>query len=148
MGIDISRLSPQAQNEIYRQKIARDRQSKYGNQKTPRVMPNGETLNFDSKKEAERFDILSMLFKTGNIRKLRLQEQFTLQESYIDSNGDRVLAIKYKADFTYERPTEPDSSGQVHWIKVVEDVKGRRTKEYIMKKKLMRERFGIAIKEV
>lgn len=54
------------------------------------------------------------------------------------------------ADFSYERPTEPDQNGYIHWVKVVEDVKSQatRTAQYKIKKKLMRERMGIAVEEV
>lgn len=43
-----------------------------------------------------------------------------------------------------------DCTGTVHWLPVVEDVKSRatRTAKYEMKKKLLRERFGLAITEV
>lgn len=54
----------------------------------------------------------------------------------------------YRADFTYERATEPDCNGTVHWLREVEDVKGLRTKEYQLKKKLMQDKFGITIREV
>lgn len=146
MGIDINRLGPAAQKQILH--ILGEKQSKYKNTKAERIMPNGKPYVFDSQREARRYDELAMLLKLGKIRKLRLQEQFTLQESYIDENGDRVRAIKYVADFTYERPTEPDCSGEVYWLKVVEDTKGVRTDKYKIKEKLMRERFGIVIQEV
>ena len=66
---------------------------------------------------------------------------FTLQEAYTDAEGRRVRAIRYKADFTYR---ERDRG------LVVEDVKSRptRTKEYSMKKKMLKDRFGIDITEV
>ena len=44
----------------------------------------------------------------------------------------------YKADFTYEEGIKT----------VVEDVKGYRTKEYIIKRKLMLYQYGIRIREV
>lgn len=54
------------------------------------------------------------------------------------------------ADFSYERPTEPDQNGYIHWVYVVEDVKSKatRTEKYKIKKKLMLECLGIAIEEV
>ena len=107
-------------------------------------------IHFDSRKEANRYIELMSLQSAGKIRKLKLQEQFTLQESYVTDTGERVRAIRYVADFTYERPTEPDCTGTVHWLPVVEDVKSRgtRTAKYKMKKKLMRERRGLSITEV
>ena len=50
--------------------------------------------------------------------------------------------IVYRADFTYQELTP---SG---WRTVVEDVKGVRTKEYSMKRKMMLEKFGVDIREV
>ena len=46
--------------------------------------------------------------------------------------------VKYVADFMYEE------NGQ----QVIEDAKGVRTKEYILKRKLMLYRYGIRIREV
>lgn len=86
----------------------------------------------------------------GQIRDLKLQPQFTIQEAYTTPEGQRVRAIRYQADFSYKRPTEPDCTGEVHWLRVVEDVKSRATKTrvYEIKKKLMREKLGIEIQEV
>lgn len=108
-------------------------------------------IKFHSKKEAGRYDQLMLRLHAGGIRKLRLQQDFTLQEAYTDPmTGERVRAIRYKADFAYERATEPDRTGEVHWIRVVEDVKSRptRTKDYILKRKMMMEKLGIQIQEV
>lgn len=147
---DVSRMGPAAQKQILA-KVSQDaveKQTKYHNQKAQRTMPSGKVYTFDSQKEARRYDELMLLLQAGRIRKLELQRQFTLQESYITPDGKRVRAIRYVADFVYERPTEPDCTGTVHWLRVVEDVKGVRTKEYQMKQKMMQERFGITIKEV
>jgi len=91
-----------------------------------------------------------LMLKAGQIRNLRLQQQYTLQESYITETGERVRAIHYVADFAYERPAAPDKYGTVFWLPVVEDVKSRATKtaQYEMKKKLLRERFNLTITEV
>lgn len=150
MGIDVSSLGPAAQRQILEQLVKEQtrKQPKYRNVKAERIMPNGKPYVFDSQREARRYDELCLLAKQGKIRKLRMQEQFTLQESYISENGERVRAIKYVADFTYEKPTEPDSDGVVHWVKVVEDAKGVRTDKYKIKKKLMEERLGIFIREI
>lgn len=107
-------------------------------------------MNFDSKKEARRYDELMAMLRAGQIRDLKLQPQFTIQEAYTTPEGQRVRAIRYQADFSYKRPTEPDCTGEVHWLRVVEDVKSRATKTrvYEIKKKLMREKLGIEIQEV
>ena len=124
--------------------------NKYNAQKAVRRMPNGEMHTFDSQKEARRYDELALLLRAGKIRKLKLQPQFTLQESYISSEGERVMAIRYTADYSYERATEPDANGDIWWVKVVEDVKSRasKTEAYEIRRRLLQERFGVTIKEV
>jgi hypothetical protein len=96
-----------------------------------------------------------LMLQAGQIRDLKLQPQFTLQEAYTTPDGDRIKAIRYQADFSYktmplywEHYEEqcPDES----WYTVVEDVKSKATKTrvYGIKKKLMREKFGIEIQEI
>ena len=131
--------------------------NKYHNTPTERVTASGAVLHFDSQKEARRYDILAARLQAGQIRDLRLQVEFTLQEAYTDTEGCRVRAIRYKADFTYYRPPEngshaaywADQTG-IPWVLVVEDVKSRATKtqKYAIKKKLLKERFGLDITEV
>lgn len=148
MGIDINQLSPAAQKQIM-EKLGKQSQketivTKYHNQKVTLTLPNGKTHTFDSRKEARRFKQLMMLLRGGHIRNLKLQKQYTLQESYVTPEGERIRAIRYVCDFEYE----------VHklygWELVVEDVKSRptRTPQYNMKKKLMQERLGLTITEV
>ena len=116
--------------------------NKYRNTPTTRVTASGAVLRFDSMKEARRFDWLIERERRGEIRDLRLQVDFTLQEAYTDTEGRRVRAIRYRADFTYYEGAQG--------VKVVEDVKSRatRTKEYAMKKKMLKDRFGYDITEV
>lgn len=116
--------------------------NKYRNTPTTRVTPSGAIIRFDSMKEARRFDWLIERERRGDIRELRLQVDFTLQEAYTDTEGRRVRAIRYRADFTYYEGAQG--------VKVVEDVKSRatRTKEYAMKKKMLKDRFGLEITEV
>ena len=145
MGVDIGSLPPWAQRQAL-QKLAEQerakaaRASKYHNQKDERAAASGAVLRFDSRKEARRFDELSAMLRAGEIRDLKLQPSFTLQEAYTTTEGVRVRAIRYQADFSYRR------DGAL----VVEDVKSRATKTrvYEMKKKLMREKFGIEILEI
>ena len=147
-GADLARMCPAAQRQVLEKlgmlgKTSQTR--KYHNQPTT---VNG--IKFDSKKEASRFVVLSSMQNAGMIRNLRLQAQYTLQESYVTDTGERVRAIRYVADFAYERVTAPDCNGDVHWIPVVEDVKSTatRTAQYEMKKKLLKERFNLTITEV
>ena len=140
---------------------------KYHNVKTVRQVGDN-VIRFDSQKEARRFDELVLLERAGKIRDLKLQVDFTLQEAYTaPATGNRVRAIRYKADFTYlERvrddfgglatPQTPDGASSpcagepLEWRLVVEDVKSEatRTRVYEIKKKLLMEKFGIAIREV
>lgn len=144
---DLARLGPHAQKQVLQKLGAqqRQRESKYHNEKDSR----GE-IQFDSKKEASRYDELMILLRAGKIRDLKLQAQFTLQESYVTPDGERVRAIRYVADFAYERATAPDRAGDIHWLPVVEDVKSQATKtdKYKIKAKLFRERYGFAITEI
>lgn len=178
MGIDVKDLPPAYQAQALRKWVDAERKKgrglspslpdaapvggrKYHNTPTERVTAAGNVLRFDSQKEARRYDELILLAQAGEIRDLRLQVDFTLQEAYTDTEGRRVRAIRYKADFTYRRkPTWEMPSGidqgefadkmEWEWHLVVEDVKSRatRTKQYVMKRKMMKERFGIDIQEV
>lgn len=141
---ELARLGPEARKQIA-QYMGEIKTGKYRNIRT-----QVDGIPFDSQKEARRFIELKYLLKAGRIRKLKLQPQFTLQESYITPEGERVRALKYVADFSYERPTEPDQNGYIHWVKVVEDVKSQatRTEKYKIKKKLMLERLGMAVVEI
>ena len=119
-------------------------QRKYHNSPTERIAEGGKTIKFSSKAEARRFDELFLLYKAGKIAELKLQPQFTLQESYVTPEGNRVRAIKYVADFSYQT-----GNGLV-----VEDVKGGNSKKgtqtrvYKLKKKLMQDKFGITVQEI
>ena len=130
---------------------------KYHNSPTERITPSGNVLHFDSQKEARRYDTLISLQNQGQIRDLRMQVDFTLQEAYTDQEGRRVRAIRYRADFTYKQRDQVEESLAASkgwpcesWRLVVEDVKSRptRTRDYINKRKMMKDRFGIDITEV
>lgn len=109
--------------------------TKYNNKK---ITVNGQV--FDSKKEANRYKELLLLEKAGAIKDLRMQVKFTLIPAQRDEATGKVVEreCSYKADFVYEEDGKT----------VVEDVKGFRTKEYIIKRKLMMWRYGIRIMEV
>ena len=114
--------------------------SKYKNKKT---VVNG--ITFDSQKEAERFRQLLVMQQAGEIIGLRLQPEFTLQEAFTTPRGERVRAIKYRADFAYNRIVKVGS--EVRLEPVVEDVKGYRTKDYELKKKFLAGK-GIEVTEI
>ena len=165
MAIDVKDLPPKYQAQALQKYMAQQKRrgppsspaadgpqkaSKYHNSPTERVTPSGAVLHFDSQKEARRYDQLIELERAGQIRELRLQVDFTLQEAYTDTQGRRVRAIRYRADFTYVLKTE--KIGEYTFLDqlVIEDVKSRatRTKAYEMKRKMMKDRFGIDIREV
>lgn len=143
---DLARLGPAAQKQVL-DKLAgtqkQEKRSKYGNRK---VVCDG--IKFDSERETARFGELKVLRAMGKIRDLRLQANFTLVEGYTTIEGKRIKPMVYRADFTYERAAEPDCNGTVYWLREVEDAKGAKTKDYLLKKKLMQDKFGITIREV
>ena len=111
--------------------------SKYHN----RVL-NTEDGRFDSVKELSRWQELKLLQRAGEIYDLQRQVPFVVLPAQRDELTGKLLEreVKYIADFTY-RSTK---NGRIS----VEDAKGLRTKEYIIKRKLMLYRHGIKIKEV
>ena len=82
-------------------------------------------ITFDSKKEADRYAELKLLQKAGQISELILQPEYTLQPQFV-RDGKKIQPIKYRGDFAY---IEGDKV-------VVEDVKGFKTKEYAIKRKM------------
>lgn len=111
--------------------------SKYGNKKT-----YVDGIKFDSKKEANRYIELKTLLLAGKITGLELQKSYDLiPAQYLNINGKRKCIerpIKYVADFVYQQDG----------VTVVEDVKGKKTPAYIIKRKLMLWVNGIKISEV
>lgn len=95
-------------------------------------------ITFDSKKEARRYKELMLLLQAGKITNLELQKKYELIPKQRKSNGKLELACSYVADFVYIEGG----------IQVVEDVKGKATRDYIIKRKLMLKVHGIEIKEV
>lgn len=107
--------------------------NKYGNKKVTR---GGE--KFDSAKEARRYGELVLLQRAGQIAGLDRQVRFELIPSqYIDGKCVE-RPVHYVADFVYYENGE----------KVVEDTKGFKTKDYILKRKLMLYIHKIRIREV
>ena len=123
--------------------------SKYQSQKITRG-----GITFDSHKEYRRFCELLLLQKAGAIQNLERQKPFELipaQYEYFErygKNGKRLKdgkkciekSVVYNADFVY---TENGKT-------VVEDTKSdaTKTKDYIIKRKLMLYVHGIKIREV
>ncbi len=89
-------------------------------------------IKFDSMREASRYGGLKILEKQGYVSNLRCHPQYPLQEAFVNCHGESVRKIVYVADFEYN-----DREGNL----VVEDVKGFKTKEYILKRKLFLYKF-------
>lgn len=114
------------------------RRSKYGSRK---VKIDG--IVFDSGKEGNRYRELKLLERAGKIWDLKRQVPFTLIPT--QKEGGKVVerACRYIADFTYMK-SGTDGVAEL----VVEDTKGFKTPEYIVKRKLLLYTHGIRIKEV
>lgn len=117
---------------------------KYRNKKVVR-----DGLTFDSIHEWQRWRELVLLQKGGEITDLQRQVEFEVipAQREPDTIGVRGGVRKgktierncvYVADFVYKQNGET----------IVEDAKGVRTKDYIIKRKLMLYRHGIRLKEV
>ena len=109
------------------------RTNKYGNKKWEL---DGQT--FDSQHEARRYQELRWLLRMGLISDLRRQVPYELLPSQKRDGKVVERPVKYIADFVYMENGE----------EVVEDAKGVRTKEYVIKRKLMLWQYGIQIREV
>lgn len=122
-------------------------QNKYYNKK---CTVNG--IIFDSRKEARRYQELLLLQRAGVIKSLQRQVKYVLIPAQYESferygkNGQELTPGKklierecaYVADFVYEEDGKT----------VIEDTKGMKTKDYIIKRKLMLYTHGIRIREV
>ena len=124
--------------------------SKYYNIKTR----TSDGKVFDSVKEARRYEQLLLRLKAGEITDLRCQVAYELipaqYETYerYSKKGERLKdgthllerKVEYVADFVYTKAETGET--------VVEDTKGVKTKDYVIKRKLMLAVHGIRIKEV
>lgn len=124
--------------------------NKYYNVKTR----TSDGLVFDSTKEARRWEQLLLLQKAGKITSLERQVKYEIIPAQYETyerfskkgvrikDGQRLVErkVEYVADFVYTDAETGES--------IVEDAKGIRTKDYIIKRKLMFAVHGIRIKEV
>lgn len=119
-------------------------------------------VKYASKKECDRWLELSFLQRSGRITDLEFQVPFelipaqyrTIETGERYKKNDPARGIRagdpktkdvcleqscvYVADFVYKE----------NGVQVVEDTKGVRTSDYIIKRKLMLWRYGIKIREV
>lgn len=109
---------------------------------------------FDSKREAKRYSELKIMEKAGRITELRRQVKFVVIPTQRaaspgffkkgarkgEPKPGKVLESEcaYIADFVYY------IGGEL----VVEDAKGMRTRDYVIKRKLMLYQHGIRVREV
>ncbi len=110
------------------------KQNKYKNKK---VIYDG--ITFDSKKEGAYYLKLKLLEEKGIINDLKLQKEYILQESF-KLNNKTYRKISYKADFEYFSTID----NKIHVV----DTKGFKTKEYLLKKKMLAYKYGIELEEV
>lgn len=105
---------------------------------------------FDSRKEYKRWKELKLMERAGRISDLERQVRIEVlpaqrEPDTVGKRGGKIKGklierkVSYVADFKY---WDCDADDYVY-----EDVKGVRTKEYILKRKLLLCRYGIRIKE-
>lgn len=131
--------------------MARKRYSgnKYGSKK---VEVNG--IVFDSKKEAKRYQELLLLEKAGAIQNLQRQVKYVLIPAQREWTNEIYTKGRKKGCFKQGKLLERECSYIADFVyiengKIVcEDTKGFRTKDYIIKRKLMLKVHGIRITEI
>ena len=109
--------------------------SKYFSRKT-----EVDGIVFDSQAEARRWRELRLLERAGRISGLRRQVPYVFLVHTTGTEpgcGEDKRQMRYVADFVYFE------GGR----EVVEDVKGYRTAEYKRKRRLMRNVYGVDIRE-
>ena len=87
-------------------------------------------ITFGSLREMERYKTLSLRQKAGEINELKTQVRYDFIH-----NGQKIA--HYTCDFTYLEKGEL----------VVEDSKGAKTRDYLMRKRMMKIFHGIEIRE-
>lgn len=88
-------------------------------------------ITFHSKREADYYCELKLRVRAGEVEWFELQPEFLLQEGFT-YRGKRHREIKYIADFKIGYP-----DGRIEVV----DVKGHKTKEYQLKKKLLLKKY-------
>lgn len=121
-----------------RMKYRSSKKTKYRNRKV-----YVDDMVFDSQHEYERWLVLLQMQEEGKIWGLQRQVPFPLLPSQRINGKVVERPVKYVADFTYTTKAEDGTD----WF-VVEDAKGMRTPEYIIKRKLLLWFHGIRIQEV
>ncbi|MED2007030.1 DUF1064 domain-containing protein [Brevibacillus borstelensis] len=102
------------------------KRSKYKNKKT---VVDG--ITFDSKAESEYYLVLKEMLAAGEIKDMRLQPVYVLQEKCV-RNGKKLQAITYKADFEVLH-----LNGTLEVI----DIKGEETEAFKIKAKMFQYKY-------
>lgn len=93
-------------------------------------------ITFDSKREARRYVQLKQMELAGIIQNLEINAKLSVKIEFVFER-DGVKFGSYQPDFRYLE------NGQT----IIEDAKGKKTKAYINKRRLMKELYGIHIRE-
>lgn len=125
--------------------------SKYSNTKITR-----EGRTFDSKREARRYTQLRLLEDAGEITDLQCQVRFVLIPAQREFTNEIYTKGKNKGHFKPGKLLERECTYIADFVyidtrtgeRVVEDTKGMKTEAYIIKRKLMLERYGIRLREI
>lgn len=116
----------------------RRRANKYG---AKPVTVNGQA--YRSKREPKRHTELQLLARAGLITELRREVPFELLGSQRRDDGGVEQPVTYVADYVYRDREKGDQL-------IVEDVKSKatRTRDYVIKRKLMLREHGITVREI
>jgi hypothetical protein len=90
-------------------------------------------ITFDSRAEAARYNQLQLLVRTGEISELQVHPEFILVDAFEHPAQGAIKQIAYRPDFKYRDMR----SGRT----VIEDVKGFRTPDFDIKRKLFLNRY-------
>lgn len=136
MGSFVSMTAAEFRNLVtqgsspYKKPVLMPKKNKYNNEKTER-----DGFVYDSKKEANRGDVLNAKQSAGLIMSLERQKPFILIEPFT-YQGKAIRGVKWIADFYYY-----DCERKI-WV--AEDVKSSMTRkkpEYVIKKKLFMTKY-------
>jgi len=122
-----SRLSA-AEFRAIQQAEGAERPSKYRNRKT-----TVDGIRFDSKREAQYYSSLKQLERAGQVFEVELQKPYALTV-----NGQ--LVCTYRCDFAFYDAIQKRNR--------VVDIKGVATKDFNIKRKLMRAIYGIDVEVI
>ena len=138
MGKDSNTMSKMFRMTEAELAAIKQKNAKLGANFKPSKYKNQKTNGFDSKRESKRYDQLRAMQAVGEISELQTQVKYVLIPSQRRSDGVAERPVTYIADFTYWRDHEF----------VVEDAKGFKTPDYVIKRKLLLKVHGITVMEV